>query len=338
MRIVVAMSGGVDSAATAGLLAASGHEVVGVTLQLYESGPRRPRCLLRRRRHPRRPPRRGPSRHPALRDRCARSGSAPPCIEDFAASYARGETPVPCVRCNQSVKFTDLFSLARDLGAERAGDRTLRAPRRWFRGARAPSRTLTPRATRAGSSSRITRAQLAFCRFPLGDMPDKAFVRAEAARLGLPVAEKPDSQDICFVPGRRLCRGGRAAAPRCAGARRDRRPPTAASSVATTASPAIPWGRASASGAPASPGASARSWWRSMRSAGASSSGRARTGTRNVALAEVNWLIAPPAPSALLGEAPRARGAAARDPVRGPGRSAARRTGLAGAGAGLRLL
>lgn len=199
MRVVVAMSGGVDSAATAGLLAEAGHEVIGVTLQLYESGPRRHRgaCCA------------GEDIYDARRvadhlgiphyviDAQARFRTA--VLEDFAAVYAGGETPVPCVRCNQSVKFADLFSLARDLGAEALATghyvrriegaaglelhraRDLVRDQSWFLFA-------------------LTRPQLAFCRFPLGEFPDKTEVRGAAARLGLPVAAKPDSQDLCFAP------------------------------------------------------------------------------------------------------------------------------------------
>ena len=130
-------------------------------------------------------------------DREARFRSA--VIEDFADSYARGETPIPCVRCNQTVKFHDLVELARDLGCEAL------ATGHYARRAEGPA---GPELRRAADPARdqsyflfaTTREQLAFSRFPLGDMPDKAAVRAEAARLGLGVAEKPDSQDICFVP------------------------------------------------------------------------------------------------------------------------------------------
>ena len=128
-------------------------------------------------------------------------------IEDFADSYAAGETPVPCVRCNQSVKFTDLLGLARDLGAEAMA--TGHYVRR-VEGAAGPElhRARDPQRDQSWFLFATTREQLAFTRFPLGDMPDKAAVRAEAARLGLPVAEKPDSQDICFVPSGSLRRPG----------------------------------------------------------------------------------------------------------------------------------
>jgi len=199
-RIVVAMSGGVDSSVVAGLLAEAGHEVIGVTLQLYDHGAtagRKGACCAGQDIHDARRVADGLGIAHYVIDAEARFRAA--VIADFAASYAAGRTPVPCVRCNQSVKFGDLLALAQDLGAEalatghyvrridgRAGAELHRAAdaardQSWFLFA-------------------TTRAQLAFCRFPLGDMPDKATVRAEAARMGLPVAVKPDSQDICFVP------------------------------------------------------------------------------------------------------------------------------------------
>ena len=202
MRVVVAMSGGVDSGTVAGLMHEAGHEVIGVTLQLYDhgaaSGPgaRRGCCA-------------GQDIHDARRvadhlgiphyviDAEARFRNA--VIRDFADSYAAGETPVPCVRCNQSVKFTDLAALARDLGA--AALATGHYVRR-VDGPEGPElhRAADPARDQSWFLFATTRAQLAFARFPLGEMASKAAVRAEAARLGLPVAAKPDSQDICFVP------------------------------------------------------------------------------------------------------------------------------------------
>ena len=200
MRILAAMSGGVDSSVVAGLLAEAGHEVIGVTLQLYDhgaaSGPQGACCA-------------GQDIHDArdVADRLgiphyvidaeARFRSA--VIEDFADSYAAGETPVPCVRCNQAVKFTDLLGLARDLGAEAM------ATGHYVRRVEGPDgpelhRARDPARDQSWFLFATTAEQLAFTRFPLGDMPDKAAVRAEAARLGLAVADKPDSQDICFVP------------------------------------------------------------------------------------------------------------------------------------------
>ena len=200
VRVVVAMSGGVDSSVVAGLLAEQGHEVIGVTLQLYDHAQavgRAGSCCA------------GQDIHDARRvadrlsiphyvvDAQARFEAA--VIGPFADSYAQGETPVPCVRCNQTVKFTDLTALARDLGAEALA--TGHYVRR-VEGSGGPElhRAADPARDQSWFLFATTRAQLAFARFPLGDMPDKARVRAEAARLGLEVAAKPDSQDICFVP------------------------------------------------------------------------------------------------------------------------------------------
>jgi tRNA-specific 2-thiouridylase len=200
MRILVAMSGGVDSSVVAGLMKEAGHEVVGATLQLYDHGAavqRKGACCA------------GQDIHDARRvadtldiphyvlDREARFRSA--VIEDFADSYARGETPIPCIRCNQTVKFQDLLELARDLGCDALA--TGHYARR-VEGPEGPElhRAADPARDQSYFLAMTTPAQLAIARFPLGDMPDKAAVRAVATRLGLPVAEKPDSQDICFVP------------------------------------------------------------------------------------------------------------------------------------------
>jgi tRNA-specific 2-thiouridylase len=200
MRVVVAMSGGVDSSVVAGLLHEQGHEVIGVTLQLYDHGAavgRKGACCA------------GQDIHDARRvaDRLgiahyvidAQQRFRDAVIQPFADSYAAGETPVPCISCNQSVKFTDLVQLAADLGAERL------ATGHYVRRIDGPSGAELHRAVdRARDQSwflfATTKAQLERCIFPLGDHPTKAEVRAEAARLGLEVAAKPDSQDICFVP------------------------------------------------------------------------------------------------------------------------------------------
>src|ERR1700712_1436386 len=203
MRIVVAMSGGVDSSVVAGLLHEAGHEVIGVTLQLYDQGAasgKKGACCAGQDIHDARrvADRLGISHY--VIDAEARFKAA--VMGDFADSYAAGLTPVPCVRCNQSVKFTDLLGLAADLGAE------VMATGHYVRRVDGPD---GPELHRAADLARdqswflfaTTRAQLARSIFPLGDMPDKAAVRTQAAAMGLAVADKPDSQDICFVPAGR---------------------------------------------------------------------------------------------------------------------------------------
>jgi tRNA-uridine 2-sulfurtransferase len=199
MRIMVAMSGGVDSSVVAARLVAEGHEVVGATLQLYDSreSARKGACCA------------GRDIHDARRvaDRLgiahyvidAESRFRQSVIETFADAYAGGETPVPCVACNQGVKFTDLLGMARDLGAEAM------ATGHYVRRIEGPDGPELHRPVDAGRDQSwflfaTTRQQLDFLRFPLGDMPDKDAVRAEAERFGLSVAAKPDSQDLCFVP------------------------------------------------------------------------------------------------------------------------------------------
>ena len=200
MRIVVAMSGGVDSSTVAALLHEDGHEVIGVTLQLYDQGAvtgRRGACCA------------GQDIHDARRvadhlgiphyviDAEARFGAA--VIGTFADSYASGETPVPCVQCNQAVKFPELVALARDLKAERLATGHYVRRIDGEHGAEL-HRAADPIRDQSWFLFATTPAQLQLSLFPLGAMPDKETVRAEAARLGVPVAEKADSQDICFVP------------------------------------------------------------------------------------------------------------------------------------------
>jgi tRNA-specific 2-thiouridylase len=200
MRILAAMSGGVDSSVVAGLLKEAGHEVIGVTLQLYDHGAaakRKGACCAGQDIHDARDvaERLGIAHY--VIDREARFRSA--VIDNFADSYAAGETPIPCVQCNISVKFTDLLGLARDLGAEAM------ATGHYVRRVDGPDgpelhRARDPARDQSWFLFATTPDQVAFTRFPLGDMPDKTAVRAEAARLGLAVASKPDSQDLCFVP------------------------------------------------------------------------------------------------------------------------------------------
>jgi tRNA-specific 2-thiouridylase len=200
MKIVVAMSGGVDSSVVAGLMAEAGHEVIGVTLQLYDHGQaagRKGACCA------------GQDIHDAKRvaDRLnichyvidSEQKFRDSVISAFADSYAAGQTPVPCIACNQHLKFGDLLSMARDIGADAL------ATGHYVRRIEGKGGAELHQAADAARDQSwflfaTTREQLEYCRFPLGDMASKADVRAQAARMGLPVAVKPDSQDICFVP------------------------------------------------------------------------------------------------------------------------------------------
>jgi tRNA-specific 2-thiouridylase len=198
-RVVVAMSGGVDSSVVAALLTEEGYDVVGLTLQLYDHGAAAARpnaCCAGRDIHDARQVADALSIPHYVLDYESRFRAE--VIDAFAESYIKGETPVPCIECNRTVKFRDLLATARDLGAD-----TL-ATGHYARRAVGPG---GPELHRAAESAKdqsyflftMTRAQLAYLRFPLGGMP-KAETRAAARHLGLPVAEKPDSQDICFVP------------------------------------------------------------------------------------------------------------------------------------------
>jgi len=199
IRVVVAMSGGVDSSLVAAAMHGAGYDVVGVTLQLYDYGEatkRKGACC-------------------AGKDIRGAAAVARDCgfphyvfnyqdvfknevIDVFAESYLRGETPIPCVDCNQTVKFRDLLKAAKDLGADAlaTGHYVRRAD-----GAQGAEmrRGLDPAKDQSYFLYATTEEQLAFMHFPLGGL-EKSQVRALAEKMGLSVADKPDSQDICFVP------------------------------------------------------------------------------------------------------------------------------------------
>jgi tRNA-specific 2-thiouridylase len=199
-RVVVAMSGGVDSSVVAAMLAEEGYDVVGVTLQLYDHGAalaKKGACCAGRDIHDAR--------------RVAETMGFPhyvldyentfreAVIEEFADAYLAGATPVPCIRCNERVKFKDLLATAKDLEADcmATGHYIQRKV-----GKHGPE--LHQAADGARDQSYFlfstTPEQLDYLRFPLGHLASKAETRALAAKYGLPVADKPDSQDICFVP------------------------------------------------------------------------------------------------------------------------------------------
>ncbi|MEQ9055379.1 MAG: tRNA 2-thiouridine(34) synthase MnmA [Roseovarius confluentis] len=199
-RVVVAMSGGVDSSVVAAQLAEEGYDVVGVTLQLYDHGAalaKKGACCA------------GVDIHDARR--VSEEMGFPhyvldyenifkdAVIDEFADSYLAGATPVPCIRCNERVKFTDLLQTAKDLDADcmATGHYIQRKL-----GDRGPELHCAADANRDQSYFLFstTPEQLDFLRFPLGHLPSKDATRQLAARYGLPVADKPDSQDICFVP------------------------------------------------------------------------------------------------------------------------------------------
>ncbi|AXE65364.1 tRNA 2-thiouridine(34) synthase MnmA [Hyphomonas sp. CACIAM 19H1] len=198
-RVVAAMSGGVDSSVVAAMLKAEGYDVIGITLQLYDHGAaieKKGACCA------------GQDIHDARNVSDAigiphyvldyESRFREQVMEDFADTYLSGSTPIPCIRCNQTVKFADLLATAKELGAD------CLATGHYIRRTDGPD---GPELHRAHDASRdqsyflfaTTREQLDFLRFPLGGLP-KSEVRELAEKFGLQVAAKPDSQDICFVP------------------------------------------------------------------------------------------------------------------------------------------
>lgn len=199
-RVVVAMSGGVDSSAVAAQLKSEGYDVIGVTLQLYDHGAalaKKGACCA------------GVDIHDARR--VANDMGFPhyvldyenifrdAVIEEFADSYLSGATPVPCIRCNERVKFKDLLETAKDLDADCMATGHYIQRKMGIKGAELHSAADANRDQSYFLFS-TTQEQLEYLRFPLGHLPSKNETRALAAKHGLVVADKPDSQDICFVP------------------------------------------------------------------------------------------------------------------------------------------
>ncbi len=198
-RIIVAMSGGVNSSVTAALLVEQGFEVIGITLQLYNdraAAGRKGTCCAGRDIYDAAAVARQLGIAHYVLDYESRFRAA--VIDDFVNSYRRGETPIPCIRCNQRVKFRDLLGAARDLGASAL------ATGHYARRVAGPDGPELHRAREVARDQSYflfatTRTELDFLRFPLGGLT-KEETRVHARRFGLAVADKPDSQDICFVP------------------------------------------------------------------------------------------------------------------------------------------
>lgn len=201
-RVVVAMSGGVDSSVAAALMKAEGYDVIGITLQLYDHGAatgRKGSCCAGQDIHDARRVAEGIGIPHYVLDYEARFAAK--VIDTFAESYVAGETPIPCVTCNNEIKFRDLLDTARDLGAD------MLVTGHYVQRLETPAGPVLARAADPDRDQSyflfgITPEQLEMLRFPIGGLK-KPEVRELARKFGLPIAEKADSQDICFVPAGR---------------------------------------------------------------------------------------------------------------------------------------